>query len=341
MKDVKTLGLVVPEIIKVEKNSYSRTYGKFYAEPLERGFGTTIGNALRRILLSYIKGAAVTAVKIEGAEHEFTSLPGVYEDVTDIILNIKQIRIAYDRDEEKEMRLDMSGEGEVLAGDIQHDDSIRIVNPDLHIATLEKDGKLNITMKVKTGRGFMPAERNKSDDLPVGYIAIDSIFSPVTKAVFRVENMMYAGRADYDRLILEIWTDGTVTPESALRQAKDILLRHVDVFENIESMEEDEGDLYEKQRREKVRRLMSHLLKPVSELELSVRSANCLKSAGIKQIKDLVVKSEYDLLKTPNFGRKSLSEIKDVLSTMGLRLGMTQEEVDIILKEGERLEIKE
>lgn len=336
MKESEEKFFVYPEMIKVEKNSYSRTYGKFYAEPLERGFGTTIGNSFRRVLLSSIKGAAPVAVRIEGVNHEFTSIPGVVEDVTDIILNIKQIRLIYSGDGEKEMRLNISGKGEVLAGDFEHDDAIKIVNPDLHIATLEEGGKLNITLKVRKGVGFVPAERNKSNELPLDFIPIDSIFSPVRKALFRVENIMYAGRADYERLILEIWTDGTITPEGALREARDILVSHFDVFKNIESMEEPELDAFELQRIQKVKKLRKYLLKPVSELEVSVRVANCFKGAGIKQIKDLVVKTEAELIKTPNFGRKSLAEIRDLLFTMGLRLGMTQEEVDIILKEGEK-----
>jgi DNA-directed RNA polymerase subunit alpha len=316
-----------PKRLDYDKASLSPTYGKFYAEPFERGYAITIGNSLRRILLSSIEAAAVTVVRIEGVLHEFASIPGVAEDTTDIILNIKQLKLKMEGDGPKTIRLSVSGDREVTAKDIKTDGTIEIINPDLHIATLtERDAKLEIEMEVDHGRGYVSADRNKRDDLPVGSIPVDSLFSPVTRVRIDSENTRVGQMTDYDKLILEMWTDGRIQPEDALAHAAKLLKDHLQIFINFE--EEPEAALGERDDdRDKLKDLLS---RSVDELELSVRSSNCLKNANIKTIGDLVVKNEAEMLKYRNFGRKSLNEIKEIITEMGLGLGMTPEALNAL-----------
>jgi len=316
-----------PKRLDYEKGTLSPTYGKFYAEPFERGYAITIGNSLRRILLSSIEAAAVTVVRIDGVLHEFAAIPGVAEDTTDIILNIKQLKLKMEGEGPKTLRLSVSGDREVTARDIKTDGSIEIVNPDLHIATLtERDAKLEMELEVDHGRGYVSADRNKRDDLPVGSIPVDSLFSPVTRVRIDSENTRVGQMTDYDKLIMEIWTDGRIRPEDALAHAAKLLKDHLQIFINFE--EEPEAQLIERDdERDKIKDLLS---RSVDELELSVRSSNCLKNANIKTIGDLVVKSEAEMLKYRNFGRKSLNEIKEIISEMGLGLGMTPEAISAL-----------
>jgi DNA-directed RNA polymerase subunit alpha len=308
----------IPMRVEVDKDTLSPTYGRFTTEAFERGFGTTIGNALRRVLLSSLTGAAVTMVKIEGVVHEFSTIPGVTEDVTAIILNIKSLRLALHTDKPKTIRLKKTGPGEAKGSDIVHDADVTVLTPDLHIATLDKDATLDIEMTVKHGRGYVPAERNKEEGLPIGVIAIDSIFSPIRRVNFHVENARVGRMTDYDKLTMEIWTDATIAPRDALSTAAGILREHLDIFINPE--ERGEGKP-EAGREETQREVNKHLSRSVNELELSVRAANCLKNANIKTIGDLVQKTEGEMLRTKNFGKKSLNEIKEILSEMGLSLG--------------------
>ncbi len=308
----------VPVRVEVDKDNVSPTFGRFTTEAFERGFGTTIGNALRRVLLSSLTGAAVTTVKIEGVLHEFSTIPGVTEDVTSIILNVKGLRLALHTDKPKTIRLKKKGPGEAKGSDIIHDADITILTPDLHIATLDKDATLDMEMTVKHGRGYVPAERNKEEGLPIGVIAIDSIFSPIKRVNFHVENARVGRMTDYDKLTLEVWTDGTISPRDALSTAASILRDHLDIFINPE--ERVEGKM-EAGPEEAQREINKNLFRSVNELELSVRAANCLKNANIKTIADLVQKTEAEMLKTKNFGKKSLNEIKEILSEMGLSLG--------------------
>jgi len=316
-----------PKRLDYEKGTLSPTYGKFYAEPFERGYAITIGNSLRRILLSSIEAAAVTVVRIEGVLHEFAAIPGVAEDTTDIILNIKQLKLKMEGEGPKTIRLSVSGDREVTARDIKTDASIEIINPDLHIATLtERDAKLDIELEVDHGRGYVSADRNKRDDLPVGAIPVDSLFSPVTRVRIDSENTRVGQMTDYDKLIMEIWTDGRIKPEDSLAHAAKLLKDHLQIFINFE--EEPEAQAIERDdERDKIKDLLS---RSVDELELSVRSSNCLKNANIKTIGDLVVKSEAEMLKYRNFGRKSLNEIKEIISEMGLGLGMTPEAINAL-----------
>ncbi len=314
----------VPMRVEVDKDTYSPTFGRFATEAFERGFGTTIGNSLRRVLLSSLTGAAVTTVKIEGVVHEFSTISGVTEDVTAIILNIKNLRLALHTDKPKSIRLKKKGPGEAKGSDIVHDADVTILTPDLHIATLDKDATLDIEMTVKHGRGYVPAERNKEEGLPIGVIAIDSIFSPITRVNFHVENARVGRMTDYDKLTMEIWTDATINPRDALSTAAGILREHLDIFINPEERSEGKREQgFEESQRE----VNKHLSRSVNELELSVRAANCLKNANIKTIADLVQKSEGEMLRTKNFGKKSLNEIKEILSEMGLSLG-TKVEAD-------------
>lgn len=308
----------IPMRVEVDKDAQSPTFGRFTTEAFERGFGTTIGNALRRILLSSLTGAAVTTVKIEGVVHEFSTIAGVTEDVTAIILNIKSLRLALHTDKPKTIRLKKKGPGEAKGSDILHDADVTILTPDLHIATLDKDATLDIEMTIKHGRGYVPAERNKEEGLPIGVIAIDSIFSPIKRVNFYVENARVGRMTDYDKLTMEIWTDGTISPRDALSTGAGILREHLDIFINPEERSEGKSEAgYEESQREVNR----NLSRSVNELELSVRAANCLKNANIKTIADLVQKSEGEMLRTKNFGKKSLNEIKEILTEMGLSLG--------------------
>ncbi len=308
----------VPMRVEVDKDANSPIFGRFTTEAFERGFGTTIGNALRRVLLSSLTGAAVTTVKIEGVVHEFSTISGVTEDVTAIILNIKSLRLALHTDKPKTVRLKKKGPGEAKGSDIIHDADVTILTPDLHIATLDKDAILDIEMTIKHGRGYVPAERNKEEGLPIGVIAIDSIFSPIKRVNFHVENARVGRMTDYDKLTMEIWTDATISPRDALSTAAGILREHLDIFINPEERGEGKREVgYEESQRE----VNKNLFRSVNELELSVRAANCLKNANIKTIADLVQKSEGEMLRTKNFGKKSLNEIKEILSEMGLSLG--------------------
>jgi DNA-directed RNA polymerase subunit alpha len=309
----------IPMRVEVDKETASATFGRFSTEAYERGFGTTVGNALRRVLLSSLTGAAVTTVKIEGVLHEFSTIPGVTEDVTSIILNVKGLRLALHTDKPKTIRLKKKGPGEAKGSDIIHDADISILTPNLHIATLDKDATLDVEMTVKHGRGYVPAERNKEEGLPIGVIAIDSIFSPIKRVNFHVENARVGRMTDYDKLTLEIWTDGTISPSDALSTAAGILRDHVEIFINPDARVEGRAELTGD---EAQREINKNLFRSVNELELSVRAANCLKNANIKTIADLVQKSEAEMLKTKNFGKKSLNEIKEILTDMGLSLGV-------------------
>ena len=317
-------GFQKPKRLEADTETLTATYGKFYAQPFERGFGTTVGNALRRVLLSSIEGAAITAVKIEGVLHEFSSLPGVVEDVTDIILNLKQIPIKMHTNEEKILTLDVERKGKVTAADLQGDSSIEILDPAAPIATLSENGRLQAEMRVSIGRGYVSADKNFDEDMGIGYIPIDSVHSPVRRVNYHVEAARIGQATDYDRLVLEVWTNGTVSPTDAVGLAATLLRDHLTIFVNAEhetALEgAGEGELPEN--------LAEYLNRSVDELELSVRSANCLKNAGIRTIRDLVQKTEKDMLETKNFGRKSLNEIRDILRPMGLSLGMQLEPVE-------------
>lgn len=309
----------IPMRVEADKDTLSPVYGKFTAEAFERGFGTTIGNSLRRVLLSSLTGAAVTTVRIEGVLHEFSTIPGVTEDVTGIILNIKGLRLKLHTDKAKTIRLRKKGPGEAKGSDIIHDADVTILNQDLHIATLDKEATLDMEMVVKPGRGYVPAERNKEEGLPIGVLAVDSIYSPVKRVNFQVENARVGRMTDYDKLTLEVWTDGSLTPRDALSEAASIFREHLDIFIHPENVAESTPD----QRQDDERGLVNkNLFRSVNELELSVRAANCLKNANIKTIADLVQKTEMEMLKTKNFGKKSLNEIKEILAEMGLSLGV-------------------
>jgi len=311
--------LIRPRTLEKEADSLTPTYGKFTCEPLERGFGITIGNSLRRVLLSSLQGAAITAVRIEGALHEFTTLPGVVEDVTDIVLNLKEVLIKMNEAGPRILRLEKRGEGPVRAGDILAPEGIIILNPDHHVATLSGDSKLAFDLTVQMGRGYVPAERNKTPNMSVETIPIDALFSPVRKVNYQVTNARVGQQTDYDKLTLEVWTDGSVSPEDAVAFAAKILKDQLTIFLNFEELPEPEEDT---EADEDMRAFNENLNRPVEELELSVRSANCLQNANIKLIGQLVQKTEAEMLKTKNFGRKSLKEIKEILSGMGLSLGM-------------------
>ncbi len=313
--------LIKPKKLEVEKETLTPFYGKFYAEPFERGFGITICNSLRRILLSSLQGAAITSVKIDGVLHEFTSIPGVTEDVTDIILNLKEVKIKLHADGPKTVRIEAKGKGVVRAGDIITDDTIEITNPDRPIATLSPDGKLKMEMVVKRGKGYVPAEKNKEEGQAIGTIPIDAIFSPITKVNYTVTNARVGQITDYDKLTLEVWTNGCVHPGDAVAYAAKIFKDQLSILINFEEEDETDGEEME----EEQEHLNENLFKSVDELELSVRSANCLKHADIKLIGELVQKTEAEILATKNFGRKSLNEIKVILEEMGLSLGMKLE----------------
>ncbi|HEX5084534.1 MAG TPA: DNA-directed RNA polymerase subunit alpha [Blastocatellia bacterium] len=304
-------------------------YGRFSAQPFERGFGTTIGNSLRRALLSSIEGAAITAVRIEGVLHEFSSIPGVVEDATDIILNLKQIPFKLHTGEAKTIRVSRSEPGEMKSGDIEIDDDVEVLDPNVHIATVSEGGNLNIEMRIKRGRGYISADRNFDDDLPVGYIPVDSVHSPITKVNFHVEAARLGQDTDYDKLLLEVWTNGSVTPEFAIGLAAKLIKDHMAIFINFE---EEIHEQPEPVAQKSIPAYNEHLDKSIDELELSVRSYNCLKNSDIKTIRDLVQKKEPEMLKTKNFGRKSLNEIKDILTGMGLGLGMQFDDQGNIIK---------
>ncbi|KPJ66279.1 DNA-directed RNA polymerase subunit alpha [candidate division WOR-1 bacterium DG_54_3] len=316
---MKWKSLQMPKEIQIEEDSMTDKYSKFTIEPLERGFGTTLGNALRRTLLSSIQGVAPVALRIDGVLHEFSTIPGVFEDVTEVVLNVKKIRLKLLGDEPKTLRIEANGKGDLTAKDIKTDGDIQILNPDLHIAQLTEDTKLEMEIDTGVGRSFVTAEQNKKPDAPVGTIFLDSLFSPVQKVNLEVENTRVGQRTDYDRLILEIWTDGSLTPEDALCYASRILRDHLQLFikldEELEMAEEEEVD-------EETLRIRNLLKTRVDELELSVRSSNCLRAANIQTLEDLVQKTEQEMLKYRNFGRKSLTELNTILADLGLSFGM-------------------
>lgn len=319
---VKWRGFEMPKSLVTDEATYTGSYGKFIAEPFERGYGITVGNALRRILMSSIEGAAVTSVKFDGALHEFSTMTGVVEDTTQIILNIKNLILKLHSREPKVVHLKAEKKGEITARDIETDENVEVLNPDIHIATLTKNTKFDVEMEVGRGRGYVPAERNKKENQPIGVIPIDSIFTPVKRVNFFVENTRVGQMTDYDKLTLEIWTNGSINPKDALLHAANVLSRHLDVFLTLgefpEEEEEDKGQAIDQA-------LADKLKMPVTELELSVRSANCLREARIRTIGELVKKGEQDMLKYRNFGKKSLAEINEILKTMGLSLGMKLE----------------
>ena len=310
--------LIKPRRIEVQTDTATGFYGKFVAEPLERGFGTTLGNTLRRILLSSLQGGAITSVRIENVQHEYSTIPGVVEDITDIVLNLKEIRLRVHSAESRTMTLVAKGPCRVKASDLKTDAMVDILNREHHIAELSENATLKMEMTVRTGRGYVPAERNLEENAPIGTVPIDAIFSPVRKVNFTVTNARVGQQTDYDRLTLEIWTDGSVLPADAVAYAAKILKDQLTVFINFDEESEmpDEPLLLEEGSTNE------NLFKPVEELELSVRAYNCLKNANIKMIGELVQRSEQEMLKTKNFGKKSLNEIKDVLQEMGLSLGM-------------------
>jgi DNA-directed RNA polymerase subunit alpha len=310
--------LIRPRRLEVEEENLSPTYGRFECAPLERGFGITLGNALRRVLLSSLQGSAITSIRIDNVMHEFTTIPGVLEDVTDVILNIKEVRLRLNAAGPKEITLHKQGPGAVTAGDFESpDQTVEIVNKDHHVATLSSEAELSLTATVETGKGFVVAEKNAREDRPIGTIPVDSIYSPVRKVNYTVQNARVGQETDYDRLILEVWTDGSVEPVDAVAFAAKILKDQLSIFISFE--EELERSVVDTHRRVQVNEV---LFKPVDELELSVRSANCLQNADIKYIGELVQRSEAEMLKTKNFGRKSLNEIKTLLAGFGLEFGM-------------------
>ena len=306
---------------RVEVSASTATYGKFVCEPLERGFGITIGNALRRVLLASIHGAAIVSAKIDNVMHEFSAIPGVLEDVSEIFLNLKEVRLQMSDVGPRVIRIEASGEGKVKAGDIITDGGVEIFNPEHHIATLSEDAKLNMTMTAKVGKGYATAEMNKEEDVPIDTIPIDAVFSPIKRVNYLVGNARVGQRTDYDKLTLEVWTDGTVFPRDAVAYAAKILKEQSSIFINFD--EEPEPEVREPEEKEEP--LNENLYRSVEELELSVRSANCLKNANITYIGELVQRTEQEMLKTKNFGRKSLNEIKEVLGEMGLSLGIKVE----------------
>ncbi len=318
---IKWRDFQLPKRLECDESTYTDTYGKFIAAPFERGYGVTLGNSLRRILLSSIEGSAVTSVKIAGASHEFSTIPGVVEDVPEIILNIKGLVLNSHSKIPKTIYIKKDSKGEVRAKDIHGDETIEVINPDLHIATLTKETKFHVEMEVSRGRGYVPAELNKKEEKVVGLIPIDSIFTPVKKVNFYVENTRVGQRTDYDKLILDIWTNGAISPKDALLYASNILQRHMDIFVNFGHLPEEYTEEEPEMSKEELA-LYEKLRLPISELELSVRSSNCLREANIKIIADLVKRTEDEMLGFKNFGKKSLTEIKELLLGMGLTLGM-------------------
>ena len=315
-------GFQKPKRLSVNTGENERNYGQFSAQPFERGFGTTIGNALRRVLLSSIEGAAVTAVKIEGVLHEFSPIPGVVEDATDIILNLKQVPFRLNSEGPKTIYLESDASGVLTAANIKADGDVEILDKNVYLATISEGGKLHVEMRLKIGRGYVSADKNFDEDLSIGYIPIDSVHSPVKKVNYTVEPARLGQMTDYDKLTLDVWTNGCINPQDAIGYAAKLVKDHMAIFINFEEQPEA--------REEKAERgtdvANENLSKSVEELELSVRSYNCLKNANIKTIGELVQKSESEMLKTKNFGRKSLNEIKEILSGMGLSLGMSLDE---------------
>lgn len=317
---VKWRDFQMPKRLDCDESSYTNVYGKFVAEPFERGYGVTLGNSLRRILLSSIEGSAVTSIKINGVQHEFSTIPGVQEAVTEIVLNVKGLIVRSHSKTPKTIYIKTDRKGEIKAKDIISDEMVEVLNGDHHIVTLTQDIPFDMELEVSRGRGYVPADQNKKEGAPVGSIAVDSIFTPITNVSFHVENTRVGQRTDYDRLILDITTNGAINAKEALLYAANILQRHLDVFVSYGQLPEEEEELEEISAEEEA--LYAKLRLPISELELSVRSSNCLKDANIKTIADLVRRPESELLNFRNFGKKSLTEINDILKAMGLGLGM-------------------
>ena len=312
-------GFQMPRHLAADRDTMTERYGRFSAQPFERGFGTTVGNSLRRALLSSIEGAAITAVKIEGVEHEFSSINGVVEDATDVILNLKQVPFRLHSSEAKTLTVTKDGPGEVTSGDIEADADVEVLDPNVHLATVSEGGSLRIEMRLKRGRGYVSADRNFDEDLSLGYIPVDSVHTPVKKVNYTVEAARLGQNTEFDKLTLEVWTDGSVKPDDAIGLAAKLIKDHMSIFINFE---EDGDDLtYANMERPPLPR-NDQLDRSVDELELSVRSYNCLKNANIRTIRDLVQRSEREMLATKNFGKKSLNEIKDILNGMGLDFGM-------------------
>ncbi len=319
--------IVKPKGIIIDTNTQTNTYSKFTIEPLERGYGTTIGNTLRRILLSSIEGAAITSVNIEGVTNEFSTIPGVYEDIMEIILNLKTVRLKLLDVKEREIKIRAKGETDVTAKDIIADDKVVILNPEVKIATLGKDAVLNIDMIAKVGRGYIPAEENKDEALPVSTIPVDSIFSPVRRVNFQVRNSRVGRVIDYDKLIIEIWVDGSIKPITALQTAANILSDQLSIFTG-ELVEYGNLEVVREELPKEEKNFTDLMNKSIDDLEFSVRATNCLKNADIKTIGELVLKTEQEILQMKNFGKKSLTEIKEVLAELGLHLGMNTDNVE-------------
>ncbi len=315
-------GFQKPKRLACNLDTLTDKYGQFSAQPFERGFGTTIGNALRRVLLSSIEGAAITAVKIEGVLHEFSSIPGIVEDATDIILNLKQIPLKMNVEGPKTLALNVDRPGEVTSRMIQEDPDVEILDKDVYLATVSEGGSLHVEMRVKTGRGYVSAEKNFDEDLPIGYIPVDSAHSPIRKVNYAVEAARLGQMTDYDKLTVDVWTNGAIAPQDAVGLAAKLLKDHMNIFINFEEAPAAEEVPPEKT----VEVRNENLDRSIEELELSVRSYNCLKNANISSIRELVQRSEQEMLKTKNFGRKSLNEIKEILAAMGLSLGMKFDE---------------
>jgi len=314
----------MPKRLTKDDSTATETYAKFVAEPFETGYGHTVGNSLRRVLLSSLEGAAISSIKVDGAMHEFATIEGVVEDVTDIVLNLKKILFKAHTRDPQTLLLSVNKDGEVLASDIQLNQNVELVNPNQHICTLDKKKKFEMELEVKVGRGFLPGDENKKPNQAIGVIAIDSLFSPVIRVRYAVENARVGQRTDYDRLLLEIWTDGRISPDDALTQASAILQHHLDVFVGYDKNAVEFEEVVDKQDEEKTK-LKKLLNMSVNEIELSVRAANCLNNANITTVGQLAMKTEQEMLKYRNFGKKSLNEIKEKLSGLGLALGMTFE----------------
>jgi DNA-directed RNA polymerase subunit alpha len=322
MRRTSLTDIIKPRRVEIESKTLDERYGKFVAEPLERGFGITLGNAIRRILLSSLQGSAITQISIEGVQHEFSTIAGVKEDVTEIVLNFKEVVLRMDEKNEATVRIEAQGPCVVTAGMIQGDPNVIVVNPSAHIATLAEGAKLNVNIIVKKGRGYIPAERNKAEESPIGTIYLDAIYSPVKKVNHVITQARVGQRTDYDKLTMEIWTNGSVDPRTAVAEASHILRDQLSLFVGDYVVEEVKGEVQESPRET----FNPNLFRRIDELELSVRSANCLENADIKFIGELVQRTEAEMLRTKNFGRKSLNEIKEILTTMGLSLGMRLED---------------
>jgi DNA-directed RNA polymerase subunit alpha len=321
--------LKMPEALVLDESEYSNTFGRFFLQPLERGYGVTLGNSIRRVLLSSLPGSAITAVKFSGVLHEFTTIEGVVEDVSEIILNLKQVRMKLLNKKPNKIDISLNGEGEFTAADIQkHTSEVEILNPELHIATLNKNAKFDVEVRIGKGKGYVPASENVHQDHTIGVIPIDSIFTPIKNVKYHVDNVRIGDKNDYEKLTLEVITDGSITPEDALTQASKILKDHIQLFINFDIDQEEEHSVSQKDsEKERIKKI---LLTNVDDLELSVRSHNCLKAANIKNLADLVRRDESEMLRFRNFGRKSLAELMEIVENLGLEFGM---DIDRYLKE--------